>query len=292
MPLWFAILACTSGTAGGPFEPATAGQASEPSHPDAAYTAEEAAAAMTEGIRFGLPSGTGLWAVWTDFLSHGDETCPGAEAVEQNSLAVFDPYGCVASSGYWFQGAGGGGVGMLDTDMDGTAKSYVEMFKADGSMRTPQGDTFEFGGAIELIIQGDLDVAEVEAEVLGTYAYPLAEEPWLVHGVSTAVYYEGTREAGIWRVTLDGGVTVAGESVGFDGLSVNGDCGLTPTGKVSVRDAVGYWYELEYDEATCDGCGEVVFDHNQPLGRACADVSPGVLYAFGATDQNLMATWR
>jgi hypothetical protein len=284
--LWSWLLACAVVADEDDFVPAAAGESSRPRHPDAAYTAEEAAAQMKEAVRFGLPSTADLWSVWTELVSHGDNDCPGSANGEM-ALEVFDPNGCTAGSGYWYQGVGGGGVGWIDEDGDGSRELYLEALKADGTMRTPDGTSFRFGGDMSLTARGDARYAEVSAELLGTYSYPSSTALWLAEGASSALYMEGTREDNVWKLTLNGGITVTEQAVGFKDYGLNGACGAYPSGAAAVRDNVGYWYELVYDETTCDGCGEVTFDHNQPLGRACVDLSPAILFALTATEVSM-----
>lgn len=289
MFLMAGLLACTEVEVGDNFHPDSGAVSSGPRHPEASYTAEEAAHQLKEAVRFGLPSGSDLWEVWSEFLGHGDATCPGPSAAQEKSLQVFDPAGCEAASGYWYQGVGGGGLGWLDTDGNGQEDLYIELLKGDGSMRTPEGGLFEFGGSVEVFVSGDMQYADVSAEILGTYSYPDATANWLAEGSSSALYLEGTREAGTWKLTLNGGATVAEQAVDFDDYGLNGACGAFPSGVAAVRDTVGYWYELHYDEATCDGCGEVLFDHDKSLGRGCADLSAAILYALTPTDLNMGA---
>lgn len=289
MLLSVGLLACTEGEVGNDFRPDAGGLSSGPRHPEASYTAEEAAYQMKEAVRFGLPSGADLWAVWSELLGHGDATCPGPGAAQDKFMEVFDPEGCEAKSGYWFQGVGGGGLGWMDTDGNGQEDTYIEQLKGDGSMRTPEGAVFEFGGDVEFRMSGDMEYGEVSAEILGSYSFEAASASWLAAGSSSALYMEGTREGGVWKLTLNGGATVAEQAVAFEDYGLNGVCGGLPSGRAAVRDSVGYWYELTYDETTCDGCGEVVFDHDQSLGRACADLSPAILYALTPTDLNMGA---
>ncbi len=282
MVLLAAIVGCSDLDDDG-FVAAVDGASSAPRHPDAVYSAEEAAYQMKEAVRFGLPSVVDLWGVWSEFLSHGDSECPGGGS-EQTALEVFDPMGCTAASGYWYQGVGGGGIGWTDSDGDSRPDMYLEMLKADGTMRSDDGATFRFGGDMSLFATGDMDYAVVSAALLGSYEYLEASAGWLTQGSSSALYMEGTREAGVWKLTLNGGITVTDQAVGFRDYGFNGVCGAFPSGSAAVRDDVGYWYELEYDETTCDGCGEVVFDHNQSLGRACADLSSAVQFSLIPTD--------
>jgi hypothetical protein len=262
---------------------------SQPRHPEATYTAEEAAEAMREAVRFGVPLPSPAIATWAEMMTHGDEGCPGGRWYE-GGLEVFPAQGCTASSGYWYQGVGSGASIWLDEDRNGSPDLFRQDMKTDGAMRDALGNTFYFGGAILLELVGTPETGgSYEAEILGTYGYPLSESFWMQQGTSTGSYLSGEIGAdGSWTLTGSGGFTVGGLSVGMDEFTLNVACPDGPGGIIGVRDEAGYWYDLAYDESTCDSCGEVTFDGRQDLGRACADVSP----AFSASFSELVTAVR
>lgn len=275
----FTLLFAACGTADtGDTGGADDGAATSPRHPDAEWTAEEAAAEMKEGFRLGVPMTPPLVSTFMDMVSHGDELCPGPDYT-QFILSVYESSGCSSASGYWYQGAGGAGAGWYDFDGDGFLDFYMESMKVDGSMRDPGGNTFEFGGAVIFEFDGDpVAGGTFEAEFLGTYHYPVSSSLWLQAGSSSALYMSGSIGAdGMWTAEASGGFAVDGRPISLSDFTINGACGQFPTGTVGVRDAVGYWYDLTYDETTCDGCGEVVFDRRESLGRACFDATLGMM---------------
>ncbi len=271
------VLACASSDTGDD-SALPAGEAATPRHPDAEWTAEEVATQIKEAIRFGVPMTTPLVTTFQDMLLQGDELCPGEERL-MGALEEFSAEGCTAGSGYWYQGVGSAAGAWLDDDGDGIPEGYLEAMKTDGSMRDAEGNTFQFGGDMNFYFSGEpMGEGTFEARFLGTYAYPAAEAPWLVQGASSALYVDGTlNDRSEWTMTMNGGFTVAGASVSFIDATVNLGCAPFPTGTVGIRDAEGYWYDLIYDETTCDSCGEVWFDHSQALGRACVDITPPFL---------------
>lgn len=255
--------------------------AAAPHHPVAGYTADEAAGVLTEAVRFGIPLTPPLVDLWRGFLSMGDDACPGPERVS-DALEVFDAVGCTAASGFWFQGVGGGQASWLDEDRDGQPDEYREAMKTDGSMRDALGQTFLFGGSLLFRFYATPGQSgNYEAEILGTYRFSGAKTGWLAEGTSTASYLSGTIEAdGRWTLLANGGFSVGTQAVGLADFGYNTACPDMPSGTISIRDADGYWYDLVYDESSCDACGEVWFDGRQDLGRACADVGPAFRMSF------------
>jgi len=84
------------------------------------------------------------------------------------------------------------------------------------------------------------------------------------------------------------GLTGATNSALFDSFylssaSIGSDCEIEPAGVVSVRDAEGEWYHVEFQGPAwngapvfgpdCDGCGEAYY-RGEPMGSVCPDLSP------------------
>lgn len=253
-------------------------EAASPRHPDAAFTAEEVGTELLERVKYGAPATPALVATFIELLSHGDDACPGPGYAAQ-AMEYYPPQGCTAESGYWYQGVGSAGYGWRDDDGDGRVESYLEAMKVDGTMADPDDNRFTFGGSVSFEFTGDpVSGGSFEAAFLGSYQYPASDTMWLREGASTGYYLVGSIDAAkVWSYEADGGFSVGGEAVSLQGFTLHGACGTMPTGTVGVRDDQGYWYDLTYDETTCDGCGEVIFDGRQSLGQACADITPGMM---------------
>ena len=275
--MWFSLLfaACgpSSGTDSAPFFGSD--EVSEPHHPDAAYTADEAAQLLVDGVQYGYPMPGPLVNLWKEFLGNGDETCPGGGYIG-GGLSTTQVDGCVADSGYWYNGVGGSGMGWTDEDWDGDQDTFFLNMKTDGAMADPEGNVFSFGGDMKIEVTGTpMEGGPFEGYILGSYTYAGSDVPWIREGVSTASYIDGTVDkTGAWTLNVDGGFSVAGVAVSMVNFGIHGVCGDAPTGTIGVRDASGYWYDLTYDETTCDSCGTVTFDHRESLGHACANVTP------------------
>lgn len=261
--------------------PVGSSEMSQPRHPTAAYTADEAATALKEGVRFGLPLPPPAINTWRSFMEHGDDLCPGG-GWAFGALEVLPSEGCTADSGYWYQGVGSGQANWYDEDGDGLLDQYLEDMKTDGSMRDLEGQRFIFGGALMFKFTGiPGEAGTYTAENLGTYEYAGADDEWMKAGASTGSYLSGTIDReGAWTLLANGGFTVGDQSVGFNDFSINTACPGAASGTIGIRDGSGYWYDLTYDEATCDSCGDVVFDGREALGRGCVDVGPAFVLSF------------
>lgn len=267
------------------------GAATAPRHPDATWTAEQAAVAMMDAVIYGMPASSPLVTTFRDMLSHGSDECPGP-GWEVGGLTYFPVAGCTSTDGYWYQGVGGTTFSWEDFDSNGQYDGFLQEMKTDGSMRDPAGLVFTFGGLIAFQYLGTPEEGGTyEAEFLGTYRYEGSDEMWLRLGTSTAMYLSGTfPPTGPATLSADGGFTVDGVSVSAQGFNIGGACGELPSGTFAVRDDQGYWYDLTYDESTCDACGTVSFDGREELGVACADVRPAFLTSLDQIRDDMAAT--
>ncbi|MSQ02588.1 MAG: hypothetical protein EXR71_11990 [Myxococcales bacterium] len=254
------------------------GAATSPRHPGAVWTGEEAAVAMKEAVRFGMPTTSALVSTFRDMLSHGSDECPGP-GWQEGGLSYFPLDGCTSADGYWYQGVGGTTLGWYDDDMDGVFDGFLQAMKTDGTMADPKGVLFTFGGQASFRYLGTPEGGGTyEAEFLGSYRYEGSDELWLSAGTSTGMYVDGTfSPTELPTMVAEGGFTVGGVSISAQGFTLGGACGERPSGSLGVRDDQGYWYDLRYDESTCDGCGTVWFDGREDLGPACVDVGPAFL---------------
>ncbi len=237
------------------------------------WTADQTATAIESALASGVPLPSPALDLWFDLLSHGTEDCPGG-AYQEGVLTALAGGGCTAPTGYRFSGAGLGARGWSDSDSDGVDDTWTEELKADGQIRDPEGAAFFFGGAMSLTLSGTREAGgPFIGEVLGTYRYEHAENTWLRAGTSTATYVSGSIAGdGSFRFQGDGGFAVGQAALVMVDLQLGGVCGDNPTGGLGIRDPDGRWVDLTYDDATCDGCGKVVFDGRIELGSACTEV--------------------
>lgn len=259
----------------------TSGATPPPIHAAPSLDADGVAAALEAALAVGLPSPVAPVVLWEEMLAAGDDTCPPPEAAA-GSLMSEDP--CTAASGYTYQGFGRASAEGVDGDGDGDLDRFRLGFRADGSITDPDGESFRFGAEarFDQLIEAN-GGGSYTGEVLGSLVYPPYDAEWLAAGVSSAVTFGGFEDAdGRWGMHVDGGYTVGETSVAFVGFSVYEACPQGPAGTVGLRGADGLWYDLAFDASACDGCGEVTYDGDTPLGRACPTVSPAFDEAWGA----------
>lgn len=132
--------------------------------------------------------------------------------------------------------------------------------------------------------------------IVGNFAYddPAFADTWLAAGLSINVTVSGDHydDAESPQNTL----TFSGSLSGMQGdvntivmtdtyiytASRGSSCELEPSGTISVRDAAGEWYDVQFQgppyagasifPPDCDGCGQVFF-RGQQLGEVCPDFS-------------------
>lgn len=262
----------------------TDGATPPPVHAAPSLDADGVGAALDAVLALGLPSPLPPVTLWDDMLAQGDDDCPPPEAPEGSLLAQLP---CTALSGYAYEGYGSASTGVVDVDGDAVVDVYRIGFRADGSITDPGGDAFRFGAEarFDQVLGEDSD-GSYTGELLGTLSYPAADEGWLAEGVSSALTFAGAdRGGGVWGMHVDGGYTVGETSIAFTGFSVHETCAQGPAGTLSLRGAEGAWYDVAFDTSACDACGEVTFDGDTSLGRACVSVTP----AFDAAWEALVA---
>ncbi|HND34675.1 MAG TPA: hypothetical protein PLA94_31945 [Myxococcota bacterium] len=288
LPLW----ACTADAPASEEDPVVS---EGPRHPDAVWTAEEVGAAVKGALEGGLPNPVVIAGTFQELLSHGDDRCPGGD-FRRGGLEVFNPEGCLASSGYRYEGAAGGSD-VVCSDSPDDSDEFVDRcaaaLRGDAHITDPEGHSFLVGGYVAYELAGDpVAGGEISADLYGTWGYPAAPESWLAGELSMAMQVQARWTFDrIDQMQVTGGFSTTQATVDMRALSFDGACGDAPTGAVGIRGAEGYWYDLSFDPESCDHCGEVTFDHRESLGRACADLRPAVtelaLQLWRATRESL-----
>lgn len=259
----------------------TSGATPPPVHAAPSLDADGVAAALDAVLALGLPSPLPPVTLWESMLAQGDESCPSPDA-PAGSLMSEAP--CTAASGYTYQGFGSGAADAVDGDGDGDLDRYRLAFRAEGSIIDPGGEAFRFGAEARFDQQiTDDGGGSYTGQLLGSLVYPADDAAWLATGVSSALTFGGLDQGGgVWGIHVDGGYTVGETSVAFTGFSVYEACAEGPAGTLALRGAEGVWYDVTFDSATCDSCGEVIYDQDTPLGRACVTVTPAFDEAWAA----------
>ncbi len=274
---WLLLWACTSDVPVSEQDP-VAGDG--PRHPDAVWTAQEVGWAIEDAAASGLPDPVVIATRFQELLSRGDDRCPGGD-FRAGGLQVFNPEGCMADSGYHYEGTAGGAKMFCEGIPGEPGENGVlctAALRGDAHITDPDGHAFLVGGYVVYDMLGDMGTeGAIALDLYGTWGYPAAAEPWLAGDLSL-----GLTVAARWRpelvdqVQLSGGFSTDIATMDMRALSFDGACGSSPTGRVGIRGADGYWYDLDYDPESCDNCGDVTFDSRQALGRACADLRPAM----------------
>lgn len=205
--------------------------------------------------------------------------------------------GCTASSGAAFSGYGYSfSYDLLDYGSYFYEDyAYTQLF---GSITDRLGQKLEMSGYAYHYNYGYPGYADRYgyAYIQGDARWDAAEAQgtWLAEELSVDVSWSWSYAGGYDRGTalgLNGAIsglrgemnTALFESVYIYSADRGSPCEQEPSGVVSVRDAAGEWYEIEFQgpawagapifQPHCDGCGTVSW-RGQVLGQVCPDVSP------------------
>lgn len=217
-------------------------------------TPAQALRALDVVLAGGMPDPRDFMDLYAALYDAGAEPdCPGTD-YDFNGVRV-DVAGCETTEGSVYAGTaehaltdGGGFTLHCDCRIEG----------ADG--RRVQGA----GNLASSVVDMGGTGLMTTAELLGSFA-AVGGAGWLEREPS-AVLVVRAWEGG---ASLEGGITVAGESLVFDDLSF-ADCPLG-AGAVEARDPSGGWFRWELEEG-CTGCGGVSFG-DDPAGQLCHDLT-------------------
>lgn len=288
--LMVTLAACTSQPATGVVDGDTAGVVDTADEPfggptvEPELTADEAAAAIREGLRYSIPAFPVLSSTWDDVFSHASDDCPP----DYLTLLTFDvpsADGCDTDDGWNFSGVGGAHGAWAEGGTD-----YFFGWKADFNITDPTGVAFKGGGQGGALVAFDgAGAITYELETYGTFEYALGES-WMAEGASLAYIATGAYADDDHYGTITGGFSYGGgETLYFDAFSWQGSvCDGYPVGDVFFRDESARWYRWRFDAKSCDGCGDVVFDDDVELGQACLDFRPA-LTSFGLLIRDFVA---
>jgi len=189
-------------------------------------------------------------------MSHGDETCPGSEHIITDTWL----YGCDASTGYAYAGVSDWLEGTFDQ-----GGQILELNGVAGDFRIdrPDGTRLDAGGHAIALSNSDMWIGEL----VGSWRFGQGS-PWLVHGYSGHLVVEVIRDI---MSRIRGAINVNGTHLAARDLVLMAACGYGPAGGLSLRDANGGWYRMDFTE--CNDCATVSFE-GTALGEACVDFGP------------------
>lgn len=218
-------------------------------------SAEAVADAM--GLAMGrMPNPAEAFDLYQNLMTQGDEVCPGSEQVIVDTWL----YGCDASTGYGYAGVTEWLTG--EYDVMGQALE-LQGVAGDFWIDTPDGDRLEAGGNAVVLTNGSIWIGDLT----GSWRYS-AGSPWLAHGFSGTVAVQIL--PGL-MVGAEGAMNVQGTHVAMHELTLPEICNGGAQGGLSLRDANGGWYRIEFEE--CTACGSLSFE-GAAMGEACVDFTP------------------
>ena len=211
-------------------------------------------------------------AAFDEVDSFHDDSCPGGERDDAGLVTWYlGDAACTSSSGAVFSGA---------ADVRHSERGFILASQGTTlNVQLPDGRSFVFAGYLSKDV-GPNDDGSTGGGIYfdGTATStidPDVVEPLLTGALSGVVNvnsYENpdykaasvSLALGTRGEALGGAVAVVADEVG----AATDACAAELTGTVSVRDPGGVWYDIvfngdpegddEFDEALCDGCGELV----------------------------------
>lgn len=228
----------------------------------------------------------------------GDDDCPYYYEDYYTYYGYFYWYdSCTADNDLAFSGYG------YSYDYIGYTSGYyvyddLSYLYGNLALTSPSGETFEGSGYSyhQEYLYGS-NYHGIYAYVYGNWAYDGedANGNWLTKGLGVNTYLSGSAYSGMGEPYSQ--LTMTGSVSGIEGdvntivmtdtfiytEAYGSDCELEPSGQISVRDANGEWYDVEFQgppymgasvfPTDCDGCGQVWF-RGEYLGEACPDFTP------------------
>ena len=104
------------------------------------------------------------------------------------------------------------------------------------------------------------------AEMAGSWRWEDGSAP-LAYGFSGNILIEFVDD---FAVTMRGAADILGTHVAAQDYMLSAICDYGPSGKLSLRDPGGGWYELNF--SNCNPCTDVYFE-GELLGETCVDMS-------------------
>ncbi|MFN7144080.1 MAG: hypothetical protein ACK4YP_09905 [Myxococcota bacterium] len=229
--------------------------------PTAAWTPEEAVAAVTGALEGEFPSPFLVRESLAGWFRHGDAGCPG----EGTMMAGPSFEGCTSEEGWYYLGVGGY-VEYAGVHEDAGPWTEVELM-GDMTMLAPDGRSLDVGGHW-IITLHELGPAW-HALVNGVWLEPGNPADWFATGISAWLDYAGSVWEGGHFLTLDGAMAIRGAVLGFEAVTLGTEgCAETPTGAITVRDPSGGTWSIDFGEA-CAPCGSVSFEGEPVETEAC-----------------------
>ena len=213
--------------------------------------AEQLTQALTD-----LPDPEEAIATYLALMTQGDDTCPGSEHIITDTWL----YGCDATTGYSYAG--------VSDWLEGTFEQGGQVLELNGvagdfRIDHPDGHRLDVGGHAVALSNPNMWIGEL----VGSWQFGQGS-PWLVHGYSGHLVVEVIADT---MSRVRGAINVNGTHLAARDLVLVAGCGYGPVGGLSLRDANGGWYRMDFTE--CNNCATVQFEGTD-IGEACVDFEP------------------
>jgi hypothetical protein len=229
------------------------------------WTAEELESILITAFETGIPDVLTLREHYRDFMLQAEEDCPLYEDSEHENWVGVWASECTTTSGIEFFGTALYQEYHSDKPGEGEEMRLDLGMVASYELTDTDGSTFVGGGGF-ILTRGPIEYGiSWSAQIGGSYRYPAAGG-WLGEGIEAGLFLDGVHGEARSLLTIDGGVGWSGVDIHFHEVLFDSySCELYPEGTISVRDALGYWYDMSFD---CGACAELVW-RDQSLGEVC-----------------------
>lgn len=215
------------------------------------WSADDVETALIRLFDKGLPDASEWLEVYVDYLSHGDEDCPGVDYQLVPSNVPID--GCYSEEGWFYQGVST--YTDVETD-DGTGFTFT----ADMTMADPDGNELRGGGSVDYWVSDPGKISLISGTFVGQ-----GQGNWLDgEGLSAAQFLINRLPEG--GVVVQGATSLDTVGVLYHEFIHRPNCGFT--GAIEVRGELDdRWYDVDFGD-DCTYCANVSFK-GEELGEAC-----------------------
>jgi hypothetical protein len=219
----------------------------------------DVSAALSALMESGAPNPLDVATDFSDWLLHGDGTCP--ESIHRVGRD------CTSDDGYSYQG-----IGWFEINDYSEGDSTALDWRHGGDYQFVDPGFLRLEGGGEIFYYTDRSEGQsYQVEIAGSWRDQTRAD-WLGDGYSSVMVVEGGGDAESAWMTFEGGMAVGDVMVDLDafGFDMASACGAAPTGAVNVRDPAGYWYNWDLG-STCGTCAPLLYG-TESLGELCVEV--------------------
>ena len=213
----------------------------------ATWTPDDIQPAFDEVMTYGLPDPNDFWLLYQELYDEGaTPSCPGTEYnFDGQELTAYD---CFTPDGFRFEG-----LSEFMYEYGGW-RLHLE-----GRIIAPDGRIVHGAGSVA-IEETDITRKTFEGTLYSNFG-----ADWLSHTPSLLLYLERFGN----EVVLDGGYTIAGNSISFNRFRI-GDC-PNGEGEILLREPQGGWWTYQMEQG-CPDTGILMF-HDEKVADFSLDIN-------------------